>query len=309
MSKAQPHHIPKYTVKQVAEMTGVSRNQIRLWEHRFQLVEPYRADNGYRLYSDDDIKVIQYVSQERKKGLSLSIILQTPRPDMLSGVSSPEPISTELVKSSSSSQHINWDLICKALIEGDIITFENLLIELQAGKSFVQAIKEYDLPILRTIGELETKGGLPISSSHLSANVIKRRIFSHIQNMGMASSTHPVIIAGAPNDHHEIGMLICLMELVKAHYPVLYLGPHTPIKELSNICNNTQPVAVILSITKQLSMAKAKELAAQYADLIGNHFPIAVGGYEANAKRKLFEKSGFQVLDSPELVFDFLKNK
>ena len=66
MTQANNRNLPQYTVKQVAEMTGVSRNQIRLWEQRFNLIEPHRAENGYRLYSEDDLNIIKYLVEKCK---------------------------------------------------------------------------------------------------------------------------------------------------------------------------------------------------------------------------------------------------
>lgn len=296
----EDNQIPKYTVKQVAELTGVTRNQIRLWEHRFQLVEPHRADNGYRLYTDDDLKVIQYVNAHRQKGLSMGVILQTLRQDMLTTDKFP-PLT------SGATDPIDFSESIAAIANGDFERFEQILVELQAGKTFLEAVKENDIAILKVIGELEAHDKLPFSSSHIASGIIKRRIFSHIQNMGKKAILNPVIIAGAPNDHHEIGMLLCFLELVQAQVSVLYIGPHMPVQALSEICESADARAVIIGMTQKLSYPKAETLAKEFQTLFASKVPVVLGGYEASQKRKLFEQCGLKVFDDPEQVTDFVQ--
>ena len=43
----------KLYIKDVAEMTGLSEQQIRKWENRYHIVKPERLANGYRVYSQE----------------------------------------------------------------------------------------------------------------------------------------------------------------------------------------------------------------------------------------------------------------
>lgn len=43
---------PKFTIKVVSERTGIKPVTLRAWERRYDLLDPNRLENNYRLYSD-----------------------------------------------------------------------------------------------------------------------------------------------------------------------------------------------------------------------------------------------------------------
>ena len=50
-----------YDVRTVVRITGISRSTLLAWERRHGLVEPDRLPNGYRSYSDDDVRLLRAV--------------------------------------------------------------------------------------------------------------------------------------------------------------------------------------------------------------------------------------------------------
>src|SRR5699024_4835398 len=63
---------PTYTIKQVADQTGLSRQVLRKWEERYDIVIPHRLDNGYRIYHDDDIRLFLLMKRYAEDGFALS---------------------------------------------------------------------------------------------------------------------------------------------------------------------------------------------------------------------------------------------
>lgn len=53
----------RYQIGEVAERTGVTQRTLRFYEEKGLLNPPERMDGGFRLYSEDDIKRIDYVRQ------------------------------------------------------------------------------------------------------------------------------------------------------------------------------------------------------------------------------------------------------
>ena len=60
-----------YYIQQVADITGISKQVIRKWEERYQLIQPKRLDNGYRIYSDIDINTLLTVKALTEQGHSI----------------------------------------------------------------------------------------------------------------------------------------------------------------------------------------------------------------------------------------------
>lgn len=59
--------------KEVQEKAGLTRKAIEYYEER-DFVKPRKAKNGYREYSEEDLKILKEVSRLRKAGLSISEI-------------------------------------------------------------------------------------------------------------------------------------------------------------------------------------------------------------------------------------------
>ena len=55
---------PAHPIKVVATRTGLSKDVIRVWEKRYQAVNPQRSDTGRRLYTDADIAHLLKLKQK-----------------------------------------------------------------------------------------------------------------------------------------------------------------------------------------------------------------------------------------------------
>lgn len=67
------------TIKEAAQITGLTRSNIRFYEEE-RLISPTRnAGNGYREYSEEDIKTIQKVAYLRTLGISVENIRRLSR--------------------------------------------------------------------------------------------------------------------------------------------------------------------------------------------------------------------------------------
>jgi MerR family transcriptional regulator, mercuric resistance operon regulatory protein len=60
-----------FHISEFAEKCGVSKETIRYYERKKLLQEPERSISGYRLYSDIDVKRVEFI--KRLQGLSFSL--------------------------------------------------------------------------------------------------------------------------------------------------------------------------------------------------------------------------------------------
>ena len=58
-------------IGQVAARTGVSRKALRLYETAGILPRPARTPTGYRVYGEEALSIVGFVTQARRLGLSL----------------------------------------------------------------------------------------------------------------------------------------------------------------------------------------------------------------------------------------------
>ncbi len=72
----------KYKIGAVANLTGLPAETIRTWERRYRLIEPQRTKTGMRLYSREDIRILQLVRELSNKGEALSSLAQLGREEL-----------------------------------------------------------------------------------------------------------------------------------------------------------------------------------------------------------------------------------
>jgi MerR family copper efflux transcriptional regulator len=62
------------TVGKAAELAGVSRKAVRLWEARGLLPPAERTEAGYRVFDEADVEVLRFIRRAKALGLSLDEI-------------------------------------------------------------------------------------------------------------------------------------------------------------------------------------------------------------------------------------------
>lgn len=64
----------RYTIGEVARLSGCIAPNIRYYERIELLPPPQRGENGYRYYSDEDLERLAFVTRARELGFSIAAI-------------------------------------------------------------------------------------------------------------------------------------------------------------------------------------------------------------------------------------------
>ncbi|GIP19320.1 MerR family transcriptional regulator [Paenibacillus montaniterrae] len=83
-----------FTIKQVAEQTGISEDTIRYYEKIMLLPRAERKENGHRFYRKEDIYRIKQITCLKKTGMSLEAM----RPFLVASIDSDSVNYPELVE-------------------------------------------------------------------------------------------------------------------------------------------------------------------------------------------------------------------
>ena len=124
------------TIKEVEQITGLTRSNIRFYEKE-KLISPDRnANNGYREYSEEDIKTIKKVAYLRTLGISIEDIRR---------IANKEIDLFHIVKAQRKkldqqlSELENAKILCERMLSSnEKIDYENLDIE-----QYVTDVKDY----------------------------------------------------------------------------------------------------------------------------------------------------------------------
>ena len=64
----------KYSIKDLENLTGIKAHTLRIWEKRYQILEPKRTETNIRYYNNDDLKKILNINLLNKGGFKISKI-------------------------------------------------------------------------------------------------------------------------------------------------------------------------------------------------------------------------------------------
>ena len=63
-----------YTIKDLERLSGVKAHTLRIWEQRYEILNPERTDTNIRYYTNSDLKRILSISLLNNNGYKISNI-------------------------------------------------------------------------------------------------------------------------------------------------------------------------------------------------------------------------------------------
>lgn len=107
IDEQNPGYLP---IRTVSSMTGVNSVTLRAWERRYGLIQPHRTDTGHRLYSSEDLKLINKILELTDQGIAIGQVknfLKCPNDSELEVLKSLKPKPAQ-AKDSQTTQGWNW---------------------------------------------------------------------------------------------------------------------------------------------------------------------------------------------------------
>jgi methanogenic corrinoid protein MtbC1 len=247
----------KFNIKVVSQKTGIQAVTIRAWERRYQLLEPERADNGYRLYSERDIAILNWIKKQVDSGISISSAAS----DFSKAVQNekwPEAIITDK-GALPSKKNTNQDMktitlqITTALIRINERMAVDILEESLGEVNLIQLCESILIPVLVEIGDRWERGDIGVAVEHFASQLIQGKIQAIYHSLPLHSGGPKILVGCAPDELHEIGSLMFATLLRDAGYRVEYLGPDIPLDDLALYADEENPRMLVISATIQES--------------------------------------------------------
>lgn len=275
-----------YPIGTVAALTGVNAVTLRAWERRYGLFEPIRKASGHRLYSQDDIDLINRVVGLLDRGMRIGQVQAHLDAEMARAAG-------ETGTSSSL-----WKRHLDRMIAG-IVQFDEAALESTYGEALaaypVQTVTEYLLsPLLQELGRRWEDGEGTIAEEHFFGCYLRSKLGARFHHRVRADHGPKLLLACLPGERHETGLLLFALGANDAGYCTILLGADIPLDELSAAARRTDAVAVVLSGCVPV---EAKAFDAELADTVGRlACPVLVGGRASVAAFDAFKRAGAEPL-------------
>ncbi len=272
---------PLYNIAAAVQQTGVPATTIRAWERRYGYPVPHRDAAGVRLYSDKDIHTIRVLVDQTAQGVSISRAVEIVR----GGHSRPGYAAR--VASIRSFEALRDDL-ARSLLGLEAGRADALLAEAFALYSVEDACMQILEPLLVDVGDRWHAGQLSVAEEHYVSSFVRSHLFALLlAYQGPDLHTPLVFTACAPDEWHEVGILIVSIFLARRAYNVRYLGPNLPLEDLAAIAARHHPAVVVLSAQSRETARKLRGVQQALEQGTGPHPRLAFGGQAFNADAHL----------------------
>jgi methanogenic corrinoid protein MtbC1 len=165
-----------------------------------------------------------------------------------------------------------------------------ILDEALAGFSLETVLRELILPVLREIGAEWERGTLEVGQEHFASNLVRERLLALARQWGRGGGPL-AILACAPGERHDIGLIAFGLVLRSHGWRILFLGADTPLATLERAVSTTNPqLVVVASMDSALLEAESTGLRR-----LGRSAPLALSG--AGASEKLCARLRIDRLD------------
>lgn len=261
-----------YRIKTVARLTGVPRNTLLAWERRYNLVEPDRADNGYREYTEADVQRIINIKRLVDRGYKISEAIT------LSAQGGAVEVGPAPASMSGSALEDAQEALCTALLRFDRPEATRLVEQLPS-MGFETLLDELYLPTLTEVGELWEEGEISVAQEHFASAFCRERMVGMLAALGHGPDTGELVVcAGMAGERHEGGLLSLAVRLALRGARVSYLGPDVPADALLSACRDRAPAMVCVSATGPRDVAELLAYARAVRQGLPSEVRLAVGG-------------------------------
>lgn len=219
----------QYSIKDLENFTGVKAHTIRIWEKRYNLVEPKRTCTNIRFYDDEDLKKLLNVSILNRHGLKISNIVNF----------SDEILNEKILNLAQTQNDVDSQIesLVVAMIDLDEAKFEKVFNTAVINLGFEEAILKIMYPFFEKIGVLWQIGTINPAQEHFISNLLRQKLIIAIDGIvdTVNGDSKSYVLFLPEGEFHELGLIYYHYLLRKNHYKVYYLGETVPFDGLVEI--------------------------------------------------------------------------
>ena len=259
-----------YSIKDLEQVSGIKAHTIRIWEQRYNFLQPLRTDTNIRTYNASELKVILNVSLLNKYGFKISHI------DKMTPEQMEEKILSLNQLDAVKERVING--LLKEMVSLNMGSFEMQLDIYIGQKGIERTVLEIVFPFLERVGVLWMTNHVNPAQEHLATNILRQKLILGIEKLpAVVNQDKNVILFMPEGEHHEIGLLLVYFLLKQQGVFVNYLGANVPLRDLAFLNGIKKPEYIFCHITSPSKLFKLDRFITHLGQ-ISNATPVLLSG-------------------------------
>lgn len=216
-----------FSIKDLENLSGVKAHTIRIWEKRYNILEPDRSLTNIRVYDGANLQKLLNVTLLNNHGYKISKISKYP----------PEKIPL-LVQEIISQKNVKSHAVTSfkmAMMNFDQSKFLTTYDQLLSEKTFREIFYEVFIPLIEEIGLLWQSDTITPAHEHFISYLIKQKVLLNTaayQILKPVKNDKVFVLYLPLNEIHELGLMYINYELLHHGYQTVFLGESVPIENL-----------------------------------------------------------------------------
>lgn len=274
---AQSGSSGQFTIKAVAQATGVSVETLRAWERRYDVVAPSRDSSGRRTYSAADVARLRLLRTATELGHTISRLAPLPMDELAKlvadsgGQARPGPVRGQSFV----------DRAIDATEHSDPSGVEEVLTSAIALLPPNEVVHTVIVPLVREVGERWHRGEVSIAQEHMVTDIVRRLVISVARGYLRSENGACLVLATLSGERHELGILMCSWLAATRRFRTHYLGADCPPEEIARFALEVDARAVLVSLVMPENEVPALQQLETLAHHLRGKCEIWLGGFAA----------------------------
>ncbi len=262
-----------YSIKDLEQLSGIKAHTLRIWEQRYNIINPKRTKTNIRYYDDDDLRLLLNISLLNEHGYKISKIAQM----------TPEHMHQKVLSITEKSGNFQDQVqaLTISMFELDEDRFEKLMSTNILHHGFEKTMMHVVYPFLFKIGVMWQTGAINPAHEHFITYLIRQKIIVAIDGLVLRQHEHQrkFFLYLPEGELHELSLLFANYLIRSRHHRVVYLGQSLPQHDLREAYKVHRP-DYFFSI---LTAVPGPQEIEPYLARLGDDFPhtqILLTGYQ-----------------------------
>ncbi len=290
-----------YSIKDLEHLSGIKAHTLRIWEQRYNFIEPKRTDTNIRYYSDEDLKLVLNISTLKENGYKISKIAKM----------SEDELGKEVLKIAETNLRFPDQInsLTLSMIDMDEDRFESILNNNILKYGFEKTMLNIIYPFLAKIGMLWQTGSILPAQEHFISNLIRQKMTVAIdgQYVTERESKGKWLLYLPEGELHELSLMFSSFLLRARKFKVIYLGQNLPKGDLYSVKDIHEPDYVLTICTAAPKKSEVQEYIDEVADLFSSA-TLFVGGFQVIGQ-DIKRKKNVEFIMKMEDLLDFINEK
>lgn len=219
-----------FSIKDLENLSGIKAHTIRIWEKRYNILEPMRSETNIRFYDIKNLQKLLNIVLLHNYGYKISKI---------SSLSNEEfnKLANDIISEKSAKNHA-ISTFKVAMMNFDQTLFFNTYNKLLSEKSFKEVFYSVFIPLMQELGFLWQTDTISPAHEHFITYLIKQKLLINTEKVQTLTPTKEdkVFVLFLPsNEIHELGIMYLNYEILLNGYQTIYLGESIPIDSLLDL--------------------------------------------------------------------------